>query len=325
MIPALAFNDTMATILDNVRLLGDHLEAVVPKVKEFSHFNKEGTFQSKTSAIAINRLVINVASHNGLYIERENTQNFDLVIPIEGYVKAKIDGVSYDIAGGHNALISSSHRHKSVSVGSNIIIRLDQQKLDATCASMNGVDSEPSLWAGNSALQLKLKDISFLKLFQTLLNQIDIFGGNPKLLEKLAFDDRVYRLSAGLVYPNLLLSGEPVSGRRPQVSTEIDMLCEYLSANLRQPISLTQMEQMSELSARKLQYAFRKAFGMGARDWLRQQRLHAARSALLNTHEHTTIAFVAYDFCFISASEFSRHYQKEFGELPEQTLKRGRY
>lgn len=324
MIPALAFNDAKEPSTNNIQLLGDKVAAALPKVKEFTFSDKKEKFTSKSSAITINGLEINASSHNGVYIERENPLHFDLVIPIDGYVKAKIDCVGYAVVGGSTALISSSECHTSISAGSNIVIRLNQPKLDATYASMIAGDAEPAVIGSARILKMEYKKLSFFNLFRTLMNQIDCANGNPTLLAKLAFEDRLYRLSAGLIYPELLLSDEPVNGRRPQGRSELDTLCEYLRANLRQPLSLTQMEQMSGLSSRKLQYAFRKEFGMDARVWVRKQRLHAARSALLDTHEHTTVEFVAYDFCFVSPSEFSRHYLQEFGELPEQSFRRGR-
>ncbi len=324
MIPALAFNDANVAISDDAQVLRDHLATVVPKVNDFAVFNGSEKFLSKASAIRVNGLVVNVASHNGVFLEREIPEMFDLVIPMEGYTKGKADGKTYEAIGGSTALLANSERHHSASVGSKAVIHLNHRRLYSVAAAMLAENSRPLTTTGSRLLPIEVAKISFLNLFRTLLSQIDYSNNNIPLLEKLAFDDRIYRLSAGLIFPNLLLSDELGSGRRPQVSSEIDILCEYLRANLKQSISLTQMEQMSGLSARKLQYAFRKEFGMGAIEWLRKQRLHAAHSALIDTHEQTTVAFVAYDFCFVSASELSRHYQQEFGELPEQTIRRGR-
>ena len=79
---------------------------------------------------------------------------------------------------------------------------------------------------------------------------------------------------------------------------------------------------MSGLSARVLQRSFQKAFGLRPKQWVRKQRLHAARSLLFTSHEPLTITSLAYDFCFASPSEFASHYLLEFGELPSQTLRR---
>ena len=325
MIPALAFNDARSKMSTQFKLIGYRYEKALPVIKEFGHIGEQKNFRAKSSIVMLKDLTIRATSHTETYFERDKAETLELVIPIEGDVVAQTSGCWQRCYGGKTALLMSAETHKSRGKGSILAVSLDKEKLAAVYSSMLAGRSRTQISRDLCILPLELNGVSFFNLLTFLVKQIDIVGGDSKLLEKLAFDDRVYRLSAGLIYPHLLLSDEPISGRRPQVSSEIDVLCEYLSANLKKPISLTQMEQMSELSARNIQYAFRKEFGMGAREWLRKQRLHAARSALLDTHEHTTIASVAYHFCFVSASEFSRHYLREFGELPELTLSRRRY
>ena len=69
----------------------------------------------------------------------------------------------------------------------------------------------------------------------------------------------------------------PESGN---LRVELAQWCDFLAAHLTQPLTLTQMEQRSGLSARILQYSFHGAYGMGPKEWLRKQRLHAARAIL---------------------------------------------
>jgi len=324
MIPALAFNDAITEMTSDVNVISDHYAAVTPTLNAFSLFEDRKLFKAKRTSIMVKSLLVAATSKSAIYFEREDEEIFALNIPINGLVKTETDGYEFLIRGGNHAFLSTPGKHKTFASGSGVLFRLDKEKLLCVCLSMIGGNSHHPALNNPRALQLEYKKISFFQHFRLLLSQIDIAGGNAGLLEKLAFDDRVYRLAAGLICPDLLLVDEPVSGRRPHESSALHMLCEYLCANLRRPVSLTQMEQMSELSARKLQHAFRKEFGIGARAWLRKQRLHAARSALLDTHQKTTVEFVAYDFCFVSPSEFSLHYQHEFGELPEQTFSRRR-
>ena len=322
MIPALAFNGTKIGDIENVKLLGDHLAATVPVLKDVSATQKNEKFHCRSSALAINGLILNTSSHNGLYVDRENHGNLDLTIPIEGYINVNIDKISYHMNRGELALISSSERRKSVSMGSSVILRLDRQKFNITQSAMNAREFNHRIVECPLLLPMKKKNISFFGLFQALFNQISLSNGDSKLLEMLAIDDRFYRLSVGLTYPEVLLSDESMSRRDFDVGAKINTLCEFIYANLKRPISLTEMEQFSRLSVRTLNIVFNKKFGMGARQWIKKQRLCAARQALLDSQENTSIAFVAYDFCFPSSSEFSRHYQQEFGELPEQTIKR---
>ncbi len=320
MIPALAFNNLNANLTSEINMIGDHLERFTPKLSAFSSPHKRYEFRSKTSAVTINGLVINALSHNGFYLEREHPENLEIVIPFDGFIKAFIGGVHFELSAGSNALLKVSDGHKSNSEGSNIVIRLDKKKFDATFLSILAKNRKSPKLDHSRSLPMQFKNVSFFTLFKILMNQIDNAACNPDLLQKLAFDDRVYRLAVGLTYPESLLSDEPISGRRPQVGSEIDSLCEYLRENLTRPAALTEMERMSGLSARQLQYAFRKKLGMNAKTWLRKQRLHLARRTLLDTHEHTSVEFVAYELCFGSSLEFAQYYLEEFGELPSETV-----
>ena len=324
MLPALAFNDAKAAIVNSMQLVADYYAAVAPKMNDFFKLSN-AEFRAKACTLKIGDLVVHTSSHTGRCLERIDANTCSLVIPIEGYNKNECSGAEHTAYGGSSALFLISNKRRSTSEGSSITIRLDVRTLAETFGFMFPNNKKTVSLENSRTLPTEVRDFSFLTHFRLLLNQIDYVNGDLKALEKLAFDDRVYRLSAGLIYPALLLSDESISGRCPKVSSELHMLCEYLRANLKQPVSLTQMERMSGLSARKLQYAFRKEFGMSAREWLRKQRLHAARDALLDAGKNNTIAFVAQDFCFASPLDFSRRYQLEFGERPEQTLGAGRF
>ena len=144
------------------------------------------------------------------------------------------------------------------------------------------------------------------------------------MLEKLAADDVFYRLLAGLLMPETLLANDNTDRALGRSQKQISALCEFLQANLTKPIALTQMEQISGLSARSLQYAFQKSYGMRPKGWVRKQRLHAARAVLLKPDHAVKLTALAYEFCFPSPSVFSHAYQMEFGELPSETLNRKR-
>ena len=120
----------------------------------------------------------------------------------------------------------------------------------------------------------------------------------------------------------MFLADEIHFGKRPDVRVEVAQLCEFFRANLKAPISLTEMGRRSGLSARVLQYSFQKAFGLRPKEWLRKQRLHAARAILLKPMQIISITARAYEFCFASPSDFAHRYKLEFGETPSDTIKR---
>ena len=94
-----------------------------------------------------------------------------------------------------------------------------------------------------------------------------------------------------------------------------------MRANLTEPINLTKMERISGLSARLLQYAFRRSFGLTPIEWLRRERLHAARRLILDRRRDASITAIALEFGF-SPSQFALYYRALFHERPSETRAR---
>ena len=155
--------------------------------------------------------------------------------------------------------------------------------------------------------------------------QIDSVNGDAVVLGRLGLDDSLLRMCAAILNPSLFFGGNSIDEKVSPSREKIARLCEYLSGNLARPISLTEMEKMSGLSARVLQYTFQNAFGVRPKEWLRKQRLHAIRALLMKPTQQFKLTSLAYDYCFASPSDFARYYKQEFGELPSETirLKRG--
>ena len=323
MLPTLAFNDAKADLSSDPRIATGEPTAFDLNIHEFRRMKNDEDFLYKISLMTINDLKLTASASNGIYFERGNIPGVELMLPLEsreGYVE--VDGYRSCFEPGGKAFFHGFGEKKQSTMGSGVAINFTLEKLNATCAALLGMDDKPRISTKAQTPSLQVGDISFLQLFKSLFQQIDATGANPKLLEKLTLDDSFYRLCVGLLYPNMFLTDETRNERRPFVRPEIARLCEFLNAHLTQPIALTQMEQISGLSARLLQRSFQKAFGLRPKQWVRKQRLHATRRVLLTSHEPLTITSLAFDFCFNSPSEFASHYLQEFGELPSQTLRR---
>jgi AraC family ethanolamine operon transcriptional activator len=79
------------------------------------------------------------------------------------------------------------------------------------------------------------------------------------------------------------------------------------------------------VSERTLEYAFAKVMQMSPVAFLRRLRLHRVRQALRAAPRgSTTVSIEALNGGFSHFGEFSRDYRDCFGELPSQTLRRGR-
>jgi AraC family ethanolamine operon transcriptional activator len=95
----------------------------------------------------------------------------------------------------------------------------------------------------------------------------------------------------------------------------------YIMDHLDQPLTLAQICQAVCTSQRSLHYGFQEMLGMGPMAFVKIQRLHGVRRALINTAPNPeTVAHIAHQWGFFSLGHFSRDYKQLFGELPSQTL-----
>lgn len=97
----------------------------------------------------------------------------------------------------------------------------------------------------------------------------------------------------------------------------------YIMDHLDQPLTLAEICQTACASQRSLHYGFQEMLGMGPMAFVKVQRLHGIRRALLYAEPPpTTVAHIAHQWGFFSLGHFSRDYKQLFGESPSQTLQR---
>lgn len=89
---------------------------------------------------------------------------------------------------------------------------------------------------------------------------------------------------------------------------------QILLADLKHPPSLQALAREVGLSRTQLMQGFRDAFGHAPFEWLRIQRLDAAREALEN--EPTAIAHVAFESGYSHTSTFSAAFRRRYGRSP---------
>ena len=123
---------------------------------------------------------------------------------------------------------------------------------------------------------------SLLALLRRSLRLIDLVRGNsPRLPRQLGLDDKILRLMALLIHPQLIGLGGPEPERfGPRETSSFEALMATIRADLLADWTLSRMERQTALSRVQLRRHFQAAFGRGPLDWLRQQRLCWARQRL---------------------------------------------
>ena len=323
MLPALAFNETRPDhYVDQVSIF-KALDETFPRCFDFLSLVGKSELGFKSSNLEINGLRLSAIANTPLSMKRNAECGNDLWIPLQGYTVIETQGGKFRHDSGHSAFLGSTgDRCFRTSTQSAVCIHLDQDRLNATHAAMVGLGGTAAIATSARTLPLEINRISFQTLFRKIFEEIDALDGNPQALAQLTVDDSIYRLCVGLIQPEIFSNPGACRSQRAPPREEITRLCEFLRAHLTQPVSLTQMEQLSGLSSRVLQYSFKKHFGLRPKEWHRKQRLHGARAALCQSGGTVKISSLAFDFGFPSASDFSHRYRQEFGELPSETMQR---
>jgi AraC-like DNA-binding protein len=146
-------------------------------------------------------------------------------------------------------------------------------------------------------------------------------GGEPGLL-------RIFDRLQDLLLTTLLIS-QPHTAHTYRSSSgatstaRVRRVQEFMLERLGYPLTLSMVANEAGMPARTLQLAFKCSEGMGPMQWLRQQRLAAARSELLSPREGSArVSDIALKFGFGHLGEFSQTYRRMFGECPSETLRR---
>jgi AraC-like DNA-binding protein len=122
----------------------------------------------------------------------------------------------------------------------------------------------------------------------------------------------------------LLLEANPAEPGNAAAGRErrLDGLIAHIAANLHRPLSLTELSARSGWSSRALQYAFQERFGCGPMQWVRRQRLEAARQALERAQPGEPVRSIAWRCGYTNLSSFSRDILATYGRSPSG-LRRG--
>ena len=231
----------------------------------------------------------------------------------------------YEIAGTTATLTAGGESYDGRSLGDSVCrglafspepARVARTLIAMSGGSIAGLDTA-SLLERARELPLQHGAFNIFESFKQLVSMIRMYEPHAEAMGKLALDDVLYRHIAMMLRPDVLFDDGSVIG---QSRSRIDVACDYIKANLDRSISLTEIESVTGLSARALQYAFKKRFNCTPIAWLTEQRLDYARSKLLSYHSCISVSSVALDAGFSNFGKFSKKYRERFGELPSQTL-----
>jgi AraC-like DNA-binding protein len=98
---------------------------------------------------------------------------------------------------------------------------------------------------------------------------------------------------------------------------------DFVEASIQDHISVRDIAAAAGVSVRTLEYAFGERFGVSPKQYLSLMRLRGVRIELRQScSQRTRVADVAGKWGFWHMGQFAADYQRRFGELPSETLRR---
>lgn len=185
------------------------------------------------------------------------------------------------------------------------------------------VSMDKLLESGTLGSQGVVGGINHFEALMGLLSVAKSTDGNADLMNRIGLESVITRVLAEMVVAQECVPASNEDSKAPPRSRRaIDIICEHISRNIGRPLTSPQMEKLSGLTGRSLNYAFQSRFNCSPQQWQRNFLLAEARDRILREDQSPSIKTIAFELGFSSSSSFSSHYKRRFGEYPSETISR---
>jgi AraC-like DNA-binding protein len=323
---ALPFGEASAKAFDDVAACTDFLGRLPGAPSRFDAIGRAKDFRIRFRPVALPGLGLFAGSSSPKTVDHESAR-VAVVIPFGDCASVIRAGRrEYRWASPHHAFFIPAGHHIEAESTAGAFVRLDIEAslLARTAAGMAGIGPRRRILALDEPriVAMKAKGTDWLPMIRAICRTIDELGGDPVRLAAAGVDDSILRIVALMLQPERFLAddNEP-SGQR---KVDLAPLLERIMAGLAGRITMGDLESWSDRSARSIQMAFQKRFGMSPMQWIRERRLDLVRSRLLAATPETTVKEIAAACGISRMATFITDYTRRYGERPSETLRRGR-
>jgi AraC-like DNA-binding protein len=334
-LPPLAFGARISSFTTDAVVAAEQSKRALPCLRAFEPTPNDEKFAMRSAAVRLGELTMAANSASGIITKAEGVGGLVFMFALNGSCTIRDGAGTCALRADANAILlkNDGPRETISSNRSLFIAKLNAQRLNETIATMFGVEDDlsrnsrarPDQNLATRSLALRHGSFDFSSLFRRSFDLIDSVCDDPRLPVALRLDDMIYRNIAFLLEPDLLL-GAPL---RTDESCDAnrhatDNVCDAVRENTGRMLTLTEMENLSGLSRRALQYAFRKRFGVSPMEWQKNERLLIAHQKIINADSNINITTLSYDLGFSKPSSFAAYYRRLFGQSPSETRLRAR-
>ena len=311
----LAFGNAGAPLIGDSTVATEALAQFLPSIHHIGAA-KSGDFLTRQAARRFGSIGMLAPATLPGRMEVLDSGGWHLAIPCRGHTEIRFERDAVLLSPGRNALLMPNLKRMADNAArSNVYIGLNIDRLRRTITTVSGLGGRRQD-IGDTPIEIRMNEVAGLfPAFQRICALIDTL--HPAIGDPLGIEDLVYRwIALGSCSEDAELQTDCRPGHG------VDVVCDAILAHPEHRMTLTEMEAMSDLSARALQYAFRSRFGCSPMEWQRRTRMQNARDRLLAALPHESITTIAYDMGFSSSSAFAAQYKARFGESPSETRSR---
>lgn len=325
-LPATPFGLASAQVFTDETSCGEFLARLPDSPSRFGAIGSPEAFAIRLRNVSLPGVSL-VAGSGTPKATDHSSRRLTLVIPFGGVETVlRVGREEHRWAAPHHAFFIPAGEKIEAESSGGAFLRLDmvEAAVTKTAAGMSGL-RKPNTAAldlsRSRIVPLQVRGMNWLPVIRSLCSTIDAFDCDAASLVAMGFDDLLLRTAVTMLRPEILR--EPQWAARAARGFDLDPLLERIEANLAGRISLAEMEAWSGRTARALQLAFQKRFGIGPMQWVRDRRLDLVRAKLLAARPGDTVRGLAASCGLTRMATLIPEYAARFGERPSDTL-RGR-
>jgi len=198
------------------------------------------------------------------------------------------------------------------------VISIEEQHL-SWLIDERGFTNLPNALSSGAEFKLHL-DANFKKQFHLLADQFlgHLRSGSniEQILEKQIAQTVVDLLLDYMEQSNVTV----ISRVQRKRDLALRKASEYVNEHLYDHISISELCNISGVSERTLEYAFKETYQVSPKEYIKSLKLNKVRSDLLSGVD-SMISSIAAKYGFWHMGQFASDYKNKFGELPSQTLR----
>lgn len=325
-LPLLPVGNRGAVLQTSLQQLEEHLSGPYRALDDLAAVHPRGAVRHRSNVVVLGNTQLFVSAHDPIRKRIGEQVCPTLVLPFQGDLKVKVGGQSLRALAGRRALLLSGAPVSGQSgLFSNIRLNLNPRRLEQVARSMVGGQRVDLQLHADRELDLRLPGLmEDIPALSRLLVEIGRVVERPELVPMLGLDDLFDRWVAALLAPAAMR--EHLAKPREQAAgcATLETVCSHVLSNLERPIRLSDLENISGLSRRALQYAFRRHLDCTPLQWVMQQRLAQASKRLADPQLDTSVTAVAQSLGFSHLGEFSRRFAERYGRRPSEVLNASR-